>query len=89
MALTMANWGGNGINMGWLDGQTGCKETCDDDTAAFTLSNINITTRKPKEDIMHPLTMQNLIFGDKCSTRYNDSCDGCDDCYWSWQSKDA
>lgn len=35
-------WGGNGINMSWLDGMTGCKEQCNLDNAKMSMSNFRL-----------------------------------------------
>merc|ERR1712179_221977 len=36
-------WGGGGIDMGWLDGMTGCSGTCDIAGASVTFTNFELT----------------------------------------------
>ena len=35
-------WGGGGIDMGWLDGMTGCQGECNIDSASVTMTNFEL-----------------------------------------------
>ena len=42
MVFTASLWGGGGIDMGWLDGMTGCWGDCNIDGASVTFSNFEL-----------------------------------------------
>ena len=42
MVFTASLWGGSGIDMGWLDGMTGCGGECDIDSASVTMMNFEL-----------------------------------------------
>merc|ERR1739848_1703 len=42
MVFTASLWGGGGIDMGWLDGMTGCGGDCNIDGASVTFSNFEL-----------------------------------------------
>ena len=42
MVFTASLWGGGGIDMGWLDGMTGCGGECDIDSASVTMTNFEL-----------------------------------------------
>ena len=42
MVFTASLWGGSGIDMGWLDGMTGCGGECDIDSASVTMTNFEL-----------------------------------------------
>ena len=44
MVFTASLWGGGGIDMGWLDGMTGCGGECDIDSASVTMTNFQLTS---------------------------------------------
>ena len=44
MVFTASLWGGGGIDMGWLDGMTGCGGECDIDSATVTMTNFQLTS---------------------------------------------
>jgi len=43
MVFTASLWGGGGIDMGWLDGMTGCQGQCDIDGAVLTFTGFGLT----------------------------------------------
>jgi len=42
MVFTASLWGGGGIDMGWLDGMTGCPGDCDIGSASVTMSDFRV-----------------------------------------------
>jgi len=42
MVFTASLWGGGGIDMGWLDGMTGCGGECNIDSASVTMTNFEL-----------------------------------------------
>ena len=42
MVFSASLWGGNGIDMGWLDGMTGCWGECNIQSNSVTFSNFNL-----------------------------------------------
>ena len=42
MVFTASLWGGSGIDMGWLDGMTGCGGECNIDSASVTMTNFEL-----------------------------------------------
>merc|ERR1711874_60295 len=40
MVFSMALWGGPGIDMGWMDGVTGCGGDCNIDGSTFTMKKL-------------------------------------------------
>ena len=42
MVFTASLWGGGGIDMGWLDGMTGCQGECNIDGASVTMTNFEL-----------------------------------------------
>jgi len=42
MVFSMSLWGGPGIDMGWMDGRTGCQGTCTIDSATVTFKNFKV-----------------------------------------------
>ena len=42
MVFTASLWGGGGIDMGWLDGMTGCWGDCNIDGASVTFSGFEL-----------------------------------------------
>ena len=42
MVFSASLWGGGGIDMGWLDGMTGCGGDCNIDGASVTFTNFEL-----------------------------------------------
>ena len=83
MAFAISNWGGD---VSWLT-----KGSCYGGTveAPLTYSNIEITLGTGKPD--KPSGGGgggSYIFGDNCATPYDDECNGCGSCKWSWPADD-
>ena len=88
MTIAISNWGGQGIDMSWLDGSTGCQEQCDNNGNLF-ISDIKITTGGSGPH--PPPTPGHYDFGDKCDHPNDGKCgNNCsaDNCRWSWPSND-
>lgn len=88
MTIAMSSWG-EGADMGWLDSETGCSESCYN-KPSLNVSNIKITTggsTPPKPPHPTPPGPGNFDFGDACGSPTDDDCNGCN-CHWSWPSSD-
>merc|ERR1712121_72528 len=48
MVFSMSLWGGPGIDMGWMDGITGCGGDCNIDGSTFTMKNFKLGDYKEK-----------------------------------------
>ena len=42
MVFSASLWGGGGIDMGWLDGMTGCGGECNIDGSSVTMTNFEL-----------------------------------------------
>ena len=63
MAIAISSWGEPGLDMTWLDGDTGCSENCNT-SAAFMVSNIKVVTGGTGPH--PPPPVDNYTYGDAC-----------------------
>merc|ERR1719315_837189 len=47
MVYTVSLWGGGGIDMGWLDGMTGCSGECNIDASSVSFTNFALKDANP------------------------------------------
>ena len=76
MAFAISSWGDPSINMSWLDGDTGCQESCDNAPSLY-ISNIKITTGGSGPGPTPPPpppTPGNYDYGNDCGTLHDDDC---------------
>jgi len=45
LVFTATQWGGAGIDMGWLDGMTGCQGECNLDISSISFSNFELSSK--------------------------------------------
>merc|ERR1712151_875502 len=57
----------------------------------FYMTNIKITTgnNKPGPDPPKPVDCEDCQFGNECSSKSDDFCDGSCDCRWSWPASES
>lgn len=88
MAIAISAWGQPGLDMTWLDADTGCSENCNTGASTY-ISNIKVVTGGTGPP--PPPPVDNYDYGDACATTHDDDCSlfpSCYSCNWSWPSND-
>ena len=93
MTMAISNWGDIGQDMSWLDGDTGCKESCGNNPSV-TVSNIVYKTVNPSgpTPFQKPCPPPDpYAYGNPCATKDADDCgENCTlaNCDFSWPVND-
>lgn len=94
MTLSVSNWGQPGLDMSWLDGETGCNEWCGNNPN-ITVSNIKYNTAgsgpsPPTPPFPPTPTPGQYVYGSPCATKNDGQCgNNCNECDWSWPVNDS
>lgn len=83
MAFAFSSWS---TYDNWLWGDRCQAQQCNSQNLAF--KNIRITTGGSPQPPTPPSPSGDYVYGDSCSTPYDDDCNGCD-CHWSWPSNES